>query len=91
MPGQRVSPHRPVGVEAVQRVGAVAGRELATEVADVQAPLLAQAPAPRRVLVRKERARLVRGQELLVQLFGHGGEQAGGRLTHAEAEPQAPP
>lgn len=60
----------------MQRVGAVAGRELATEVADVQAPLLAQAPAPRRVLVRKERARLVGGQELLVQLFGHGGRRA---------------
>uniref|UniRef100_A0A8C3QTW2 Uncharacterized protein n=1 Tax=Cyanoderma ruficeps TaxID=181631 RepID=A0A8C3QTW2_9PASS len=69
----------PVGVEAVQRVGAVAGGELAAEIADVQAALLAQAQAaaPRRVLVREQRARLLRGQELLVRLLGHGGGRGG--------------
>lgn len=95
----------PVRVEAVQRVGAVAGRELAAEVADVQTALLAQAQAaaPRRVLVREQRARLLGGQELLVRLLGHGGGSGNGsaaarrwrgggeRLTQSAAKPQAPP
>lgn len=79
-PGRPEAPSGPVGVEAVQRVGAVAGGELAAEIADVQAALLAQAQAaaPRRVMVREQRARLLGGQELLVRLLGHGGGRGGG-------------
>lgn len=93
--GTRGAAGRPVGVEAVQRVGAVAGRELAAEVADVQAAFLAQAQAaaPRRVLVREQRARLLGGQELLVRLLSHSGAGRGGwgaarrRAPHARSDP----